>query len=313
MTQVPGTSAAARTRTGARAFPPADAPTRTRTQSWGGPWMRVLAVIASVVLLLITARLIGAQALTAGFTALGPVSILAAVVLGLVATGAQALRWHLLAAAGGIRLGFGRALADCYASSFANMVLPGGLAGDAVRAAVYRDRGRRRWLSPLMAIGAERLSATTLLFAAAAVILALHTSPALIAAAAAATVSLGCAVAAVVCMRGMDTRRQLVVWATSALSVAALVALFLVAMRALGDGIEAIVAIIGLAAMSLPVGVGGWGARELSVGLLAGPLALHAESAISAATAYGLLATVSTLPGLAVLLWHWLRRPRQQG
>ena len=135
--------------------------------------MRVLAVIASVVLLAITARLIGAQALTAGFTALGPVSVLAAAVLGFAATGAQALRWHLLAAAGGIRLGLGRALADCYASSFANMVLPGGLAGDAVRAAVYRDRGRRRWLSPLLAVGAERLSATTLLFAAAAVILAL--------------------------------------------------------------------------------------------------------------------------------------------
>ncbi|MBU8578963.1 lysylphosphatidylglycerol synthase domain-containing protein [Brevibacterium luteolum] len=273
----------------------------------------MLAVIASVVLLVITARLIGAQALSAGFTALGPVSVLAAAVLGFAATGAQALRWHLLAAAGGIRLGLGRALADCYASSFANMVLPGGLAGDAVRAAVYRDRGRRRWLSPLLAVGAERLSATTLLFAAAAVILSLHTSPALIAAAAAATVSFGCAIAAVVCMRGMGTRRQLVVWATSALSVAALVALFLVAMRALGSRIEPIVAIIGLAAMSLPVGVGGWGPRELSVGLLAGPLALHAESAVSAATAYGLLATASTLPGLAVLLWHWLRQPRQQG
>ncbi len=312
MTQVPGTSAAARTRTGARALPAGEAPRRTRTQR-GGRWMRVLAVIASVVLLVITARLIGAQALTAGFTALGPVSVLAAAVLGFAATGAQALRWHLLAAAGGIRLGLGRALADCYASSFANMVLPGGLAGDAVRAAVYRDRGRRRWLSPLLAVGAERLSATTLLFAAAAVILSLHTSPALIAAAAAATVSFGCAIAAVVCMRGMGTRRQLVVWATSALSVAALVALFLVAMRALGGRIEPIVAIIGLAAMSLPVGVGGWGPRELSVGLLAGPLALHAESAVSAATAYGLLATASTLPGLAVLLWHWLRQPRQQG
>lgn len=312
MTQVPGTSAASRTRTGSRALPAGEAPRRTRTQR-GGRWMRVLAVIASVVLLAITARLIGAQALTAGFTALGPVSVLAAAVLGFAATGAQALRWHLLAAAGGIRLGLGRALADCYASSFANMVLPGGLAGDAVRAAVYRDRGRRRWLSPLLAVGAERLSATTLLFAAAAVILSLHTSPALIAAAAAATVSFGCAIAAVVCMRGMGTRRQLVVWATSALSVAALVALFLVAMRALGGRTEPIVAIIGLAAMSLPVGVGGWGPRELSVGLLAGPLALHAESAVSAATAYGLLATASTLPGLAVLLWHWLRRPRQQG
>lgn len=185
MTQVPGTSAAVRPRTGSRAFPPAEAPTRTRTQ-WGGPWMRVLAVIASVVLLAITARFIGAQALTAGFTALGPVGVLAAVVLGFAATGAQ----RSTAPAGS------------------------GLAPD-----------RRRRLSPLLAI----------------------------------------------------------------------------------------VAIIGLAAMSLPVGAGGWGARELSVGLLAGPLALHAESAVSAATAYELLATVSALPGLAALLWHWLRGPGQQG
>ncbi|MBD8020626.1 lysylphosphatidylglycerol synthase domain-containing protein [Brevibacterium gallinarum] len=301
MTQVPDTSAAAHeTRQ--------TAPRRAR--SWARPWMRVLAVVASVVLLVITARLIGTQALAAGFTALGPVSILAALGLGAISTGAQAMRWHLLAGSRGIELGYRRALADCYASSLANMVLPGGLAGDAVRAAVYRDRGSRRWLSPLIAIGAERLSATTLLFAAAAAILFQHSASAFAAGAAAAAVSLACLIAAFVCMRGMPVRRQLIVWATSAASVAALVALFLVAMRALGGGIEPIVAIIGLAAMSLPVGVGGWGARELSVGLLAGPLALQAEAAVSAATAYGLLATVSTLPGLAVLLWHWLRRPR---
>lgn len=274
------------------------------------PWARVLAVVASIVLLVITARLLGAQTLANGFSALGPLSILAAGGLGLIATGAQALRWRTLAGAGGIRLGWWRALADCYASSFANMVLPGGLAGDGGRVAVYRDRGHRRWLSPLLAIGAERMSATTTLFGASAVILFRHSPFALAASSGATAVAALCAVGALLCMRGLTAGRQLLVWGTSALSVIALTLLFFVAMHSLRDEIEPIVAIIGLAAMSLPVGVGGWGTRELAVGLLAGPLALSAEAAVSAAAAYGLLATVSTLPGLIVLLWHWLRRLR---
>lgn len=58
------------------------------------------------------------------------------------------------------------------------MILPGGLGGDLARVAVYRHTGNYRWLSPLVAVGAERLSATALLFTTAAFTL-MHRAPTL--------------------------------------------------------------------------------------------------------------------------------------
>ena len=259
----------------------------------------------TLVLLWITARAVGTEALLAGGQVVSPLTIAAALAAGLVVAVTQAIRWKVLAAQQQIRLSLPRAVRDCYASALGNMILPGGLGGDAARLAVYRNRGRRRWWSPLVAVGAERLSATACLFVTTAVVLAAGTGPAeppavvIIVASGAAAVFL---VAAVVCMRGVSARRQALVWAASAVSVAALAALFLLAMVQLDGPVSAPVATVGLASMSVPVGVGGWGVREFSVGALAPALGVASDQAVTAATGYGVLAVISTLPGAAVLI-----------
>lgn len=265
-------------------------------------------VLASFALLIVAAWLVGSQALLQGATALTSLTILLALFLGLATTVAQALRWYTLARHRGINVGFRRALVDCYASSFGNMVLPGGLGGDAARVAVYRDGGNKRWTSPLLAIGAERLSATTFLFAAAAFTLSSKSVPLAAAAAGVAVFSL---IASWLCMRGLGPGRSLLAWASSAVGVGSLVALYLVAMAALDGPIVPALAVVGLASMSIPLGVGGWGVREISVVALAPVLAVGGEYAVATSTAYGLLATISCLPGLGVLVFTWWRRGRE--
>ncbi len=261
-------------------------------------------VLASFALLIAAAWLVGSQALLQGVTALTPLTMFLALFLGLVTTVAQAARWYRHR---GMDVGFRRALVDCYASSFGNMVLPGGLGGDAARVAVYRDGGNKRWISPLLAIGAERLSATTFLFAAAASILSSKSVPLAVVAAGVAVL---CLIASGLCMRGLGPGRSLLVWGSSAVGVVSLVALYLVAMTALDGPVEPALAVVGLASMSIPLGVGGWGVRELSVVVLAPVLAVGGEYAVATSTAYGLLAMISCLPGLGVLLFTWWRQGR---
>ncbi len=266
----------------------------------GRRWRRrFLMLAASVLLLAAAAWLVGSQSLLQAWAALTPLTVGVALLLGLATTVAQSLRWYTLARHRGIEVTFRRALVDCYASGFGSMVLPGGLGGDAARVAVYRDSGDKRWESPLLALGAERLSATTLLFTAAAVTLLSRSAPL---AMLAALVALICLVASVWLMPGLGARRSLLVWGSSAVGVVSLIGMYLVAMAALDGPVVPVLAVVGLASMSIPLGVGGWGVRELSVMGLAATLAVAGDYAVATSTAYGLLATISCLPGLAVLL-----------
>jgi uncharacterized membrane protein YbhN (UPF0104 family) len=69
------------------------------------------------------------------------------------------------------------------------------------------------------------------------------------------------------------------------------------------------VAMLVLAAMVLPVNVGGWGPREgVAAGLFAAA-GWGAAQGVAAATAFGVLALVATLPGILVLLARLPGRP----
>lgn len=267
-------------------------------------WVRrVLMLLITIALLALTVRIVGVQALLEGGQVLTPLTILAALGCGLLATAAQALRFSLLLKRSGTQVTWCRALADCYSSSLLNMILPGGLSGDLARVAAYRDTGRRRWLSPLTVVGAERLSATTLLFAAATVFLVPVAAHFAWIAAAVAVVT---GVLSILGMRRMRVRTVAIVWLTAAVTIGSFLTLYLITMLALGGPAVPALAIVGLASMSIPLGVGGWGVREVSVGLLAASLASTVEWAVTSSTGYGLLATVSTLPGaitFSVSLW----------
>ena len=68
------------------------------------------------------------------------------------------------------------------------------------------------------------------------------------------------------------------------------------------------VAMVVLAAMLLPVNVGGWGPREgVAAGLFAAA-GWGAAQGVAAATAFGVLSLIATLPGLVVLLAGPVRR-----
>ena len=59
--------------------------------------------------------------------------------------------------------------------------------------------------------------------------------------------------------------------------------------------------------MSVPLSVGGWGAREGVTAWAFGAAGLGAAQGVATATVYGVLAFAATLPGAAVLVVGWLR------
>lgn len=268
-------------------------------------WVRrALMLLITIALLVLTVRIVGVQALLEGGRVVTPLTILAALALGLLATTAQAMRFSLLLKQTGTQVTRRRALADCYSAGLLNTILPGGLSGDLARVAAYRNTGPRRWLSPLTVVGAERLSATTLLFITATLAL-IPVAPAFAWIAAAVAVVTGAL--SVVGMRGMTAATIGLVWLTAAVTIGSFLALYLIAMLALGGPVIPALAVVGLAAMSIPLGVGGWGVREVSVSILAGSLASSVEWAVTSSAGYGLLAAISTLPGaitLTVRLWR---------
>ncbi|MCU0912178.1 MAG: flippase-like domain-containing protein, partial [Rhodobacteraceae bacterium] len=79
----------------------------------------------------------------------------------------SALRWRLVAAQLGIRLGLREAVAEYYLSQAVNQALPGGMAGDAGRA--FRSRGEAGLLASGQAVVFERLAGQVAMFAVLAV------------------------------------------------------------------------------------------------------------------------------------------------
>ena len=114
---------------------------------------------------------------------------------------------------------------------------------------------------------------------------------------------------------GAPARDRAGVWALSVLAWACYQGLFLLA--AVRTAPQETLAnlwgttVLGLAGMSVPVGVGGWGPREGITTLAAMAHGLPAGTGFAISIGYGLLALISALPG-AVVLAGWLL-PRRAG
>lgn len=242
----------------------------------------------------------------------GPIVI--ALLLGAVTTVAQALRWRTVAAGYGAADGLTRtrAVAECYRSALLNAVLPGGVLGDAVRAWRQRPQRERGLRASAQAVVGERVTGTVLLMLAVAVVL-LPIAP-LMSGVALVTATGAVGVAAPTLKR-LTGRAQLAVWGWSAVSLISLVTKFGVAAVALGTvpGVTDVVtlALIVLAGMSIPIGVGGFGPREAVAAIAFAAVGLSADAGVATAAAYGMLAAVSALPGVAVMLFDLRRDGRQ--
>jgi uncharacterized membrane protein YbhN (UPF0104 family) len=268
------------------------------------PLVRSLRLAVPLLLLVALVAHLGTEPFERSLQVLSAGPILAALLLGGICTVAQALRWRTVAigydAADGLTRT--RAVQECYRSALLNAVLPGGVMGDALR--VWRQRGgkERGLRSSAQAVIGERVAGTALLLGAVAVVtlpMDLRVS---------ALLGAGAAVAGLIAaptLKRLSLRAQLAVWGWSLLALVSLVIKFALAAMVLGTvpGVREAVALalIALAGMAVPVGIGGFGPREAVAAVAFGALGLSAESGVTTAAAYGVLAAVSALPGVVVM------------
>jgi uncharacterized membrane protein YbhN (UPF0104 family) len=275
---------------------------------------RTVRLAVPPLLLAALVRDVGTDPFARSLHVLSPVPVLAALLLGGVTTVAQAMRWRTVATGGdpAPELTRGRAIRECYRSSLLNAVLPGGVMGDALRAWRHRAPRERGLRTSAQAVVGERVAGTAVLLGAVAVVtfpLERRVSLAFLAGALVAT----CVAAP--SLRRLPVNRQLAVWGWSLLALVPLVALFGVATAALGTvrGLAGTVslALIVLAGMAIPIGVGGFGPREAVAAVAFGSVGLNAHAGVTTAAAYGVLAAVSALPGALVMLLDLRSHPRQ--
>jgi uncharacterized membrane protein YbhN (UPF0104 family) len=246
-------------------------------------------------------------------------TVLAALVLGLVATVASAWRWCLVARLLGTQLPLRSAVADCYQAVFLNSVLPAGVLGDVHRAVA---RGAR-------AVVVERLAGQVVLVAAAAAVLAAQ--PALLdvvvpgsgrwilAGALVVALATGWLLRARLRPLLTDARTALrpAVVGLSVLALGCYLAMFVVAARAAGSAAPVAellpMLVLALLAMSLPLNIGGWGPREAAAAVGFGAVGLSAAQGLATAVVYGVLGLVACLPGAAVLGLRAARRRTAPG
>jgi uncharacterized membrane protein YbhN (UPF0104 family) len=279
---------------------------------WGHRVARRARCVIPLLLLAALVKRLGADPFERSLHVLAPGPIAAALALGLVTTVAQALRWRTVALAYGSAGGLtrGRAVTECYRSGFLNSVLPGGVLGDAIRAWRQRPSCERGLRTSAQVVIRERVVGTTLLLLSVSIVtLPLNPWVSLIVLAAAAVAGL----VAVPTLRRLTRRDQLAVVGWSLLSTAALVTKFFVAAATLhtvhGPRDTITLALIALAGMSVPLGVGGFGPREAVAAVAFSAVGLSADAGVTTAAAYGVLAAVSATPGALVMLLD-LRRPK---
>ncbi|MCD2196748.1 flippase-like domain-containing protein [Actinomycetospora endophytica] len=289
-------------------------------------------VLGAAVVVAVVARL-GSGAVLDGIRAVSPGAVVLALVLGAVTTAASAARWCLVARGTGLSIGFGGAVGDCYRAQFLNSVLPAGVLGDVHRAV---DHGRRNGdlARGVRAVVLERVAGqVVVVVVGAAVLLAVPSpvrgmvgglGPAALVAGGLGLLALGLAAVPPIRRRlaplATATRDGLLTARTgpgvlglSLLAMAGHLALLVVA--ALAVGVQASpgellpLLVLPLLAMGVPLNVGGWGPREATTAVSFGVAGLGAPTGLATAVAFGVLALVSTLPGLGVLL---LRRTVQR-
>lgn len=245
----------------------------------------------------------GADSFAAGLDVLTPGTIVLGLACGAIATVSQASRWRTVSRGLGVPLRFGASLRRCYEATFLNLVLPGGLVGDAVRAAQHKTAHQTRWAQSVGSVAGERLTGTVVIVVAAALaLLAVDWVYTLLLAAVAAVL----AALSVPAVRRLTWRDALRIYGLSVVSWAALTGMFVAAALVLAPPVGVVTAIglgaVCLAAMSIPVNIAGWGPREGIAAALFVVLGFPGSAGVTVSAGYGFLALVSVLPGGVLLL-----------
>ncbi|SCG43413.1 lysylphosphatidylglycerol synthase domain-containing protein [Micromonospora coxensis] len=296
-------------------------------------WVSNLGGVALVVALLWG---LGTGPVLAALRRIDAATVVAALLLGAVATVCCAWRWRLVAEGLGVRLPLGTAVADCYRSVFLNATLPGGVLGDVHRAVRHgRDAGDVG--RAVRAVVWERGAGQVVQVAVAAVILLALPSPVRPYLPTAVGLAVVAAVGLVLLARalprsgpsrraralraaasdvraGLLGRRAPGVLLASVVVVLCHLATFVLAARVAGSAAPVAhlvpLTLLALLAMALPANMAGFGPREGTAAWAFGAAGLGAAQGVSTALVYGALVLLAALPGAAVLLLR--RRPSRR-
>ncbi|PSL56948.1 uncharacterized membrane protein YbhN (UPF0104 family) [Saccharothrix carnea] len=287
------------------------------------PWLRLVGAVGILVAL---GRQWGAEAFVAGLRAVDGRAVAAALGIGLVTTVASAWRWCLIARRLGLPLTLGTAVSDYYRGLLLNAVLPAGVLGD-VHRAVSHGRQSGDVARGVRAVVFERAAGQVVLVVLGVAVLCTGSLPIDLP-------GLGVLPVALLPLAGLSPRVRRAVrttWAdartgllnrevlpkVTLLSTAVLaghVALFVVAARAAGTGapITSLVplAVLALLVMAVPLNVGGFGPREAFLAVAFGAAGLGAAQGLTTGVVYGVLALISSLPGIFTLV-RWPSEHRQ--
>lgn len=244
----------------------------------------------------------------------------------------MALRWRLVARCLGLRFGVGWAIREYLTGQVVNLTVPGGVVGDAGRAA--RSREAAGWKPAAQAVVIERAAGQAGLLAvgtvgavwAVAAPGGLIWPPGMVRGLGAAALA-GLAVAAIltVVLRGgrvaallrrcVPTARVGGVQVALSLGAAVLNLLaFAACARATGTVLppQAVLLLVPLilTAMLVPLSVAGWGWREGAAALLFPVAGAAAQAGIAAGIVFGAAMLLSVLPVAVVWLWPMSERVR---
>jgi uncharacterized membrane protein YbhN (UPF0104 family) len=312
---------------------PSNGGTATRRTVWR--------VAATVAILAGLAWSLDMKAMVTAFGNADAVSIFCALALVQVQIVLSAWRWRLVAERLGLHLTLGLAIGEYYIASLLNLILPGGVPGDvlrAVRLRLARGAAAPAWRPVVRSIALERAAgqmALAILMVAGLAIWPLvlkgrvPVDAAWLAVGALALACLIVLVLAIVARAGPTILRGAVAgfgadlfgalasdgaWLKQGVLnlaiIASYVATFALAAAALGHpllwiGLITVVPVV-LFSMVVPVTIGGWGVRE---GLAAGLwplLGLDAATGFATSVLYGLIVLAGSLPGAALLVFRRL-------
>jgi glycosyltransferase 2 family protein len=299
-----------------------------RWRAWGS-------LIAAVSILTILVWRLGAGPFLEGIRMVDARALAAAAALAALTTVCCAWRWKTVARGLGVELSLSHAVAAYYRSIFLNVTIPGGIVGDVHRGVSHGrdvgDLGRA-----LRAMVWDRTAGQVVQVVLTVVVLLALPSP-VQSAMPLVTVALAAAIFAVVLlMRAMpaggrsgparirravarDIRDGLLArrsWAgvalASALTVAGHAVTFLIAARTAGVAapVSRMLPIALLVALvtALP-SMGVWGSREGATAWLFSAAGLGAGAGVTTGVVYAVMMLVASLPGAAVLVVAWFRRP----
>ncbi|MAQ82805.1 MAG: hypothetical protein CMH12_06195 [Maritimibacter sp.] len=293
--------------------------------------MRWLRLLLPLVLIGICLALADGQGALDRLAALSPGWMLATVVLLNAVTLLSALRWRVTAGALGLHMPWWGTAREYYLAQFVNQTLPGGVLGDAARAARNRQGGTLgRAAQAVVLERASGQAGMAAMLALGLIGVALPSGPGTTGTAYAAGAT-GPQVPLVVLLPAgvlalMLTATGVLIFtragrpdgwraaarsallgrfpAQAALSLAIsalIVAGFVTAARASGStlpsGTAMLIVPLILTAMLLPASVAGWGWREGAAAALFPLAGLGADAGLAASIAFGLAALISALPG----------------